>query len=237
MRMRFIQNGVVAIPLYHGTSSAFVASIAAWGLGGRNIVKEFDLLPFLRTLLPVAEEVLGRDGYFREQYQAISEQRVSGMNWRHGGTYLTPSRLTARRYARATRGSELVAEILGLLSKIEASAPDRARLIVLPPGLAQLREHAREPVLVVVKDAPVDALVGELGQPFTEVVSRWEQAARDSRDLPSDADDSGPSQVADALEYFEAFAQQANVEVVQPVPRSHLAFFKVNGVSETPFDP
>ena len=56
-----IQNGRLSIPLYHGTSTLFVDSIANHGLGGMNPVKEWSLLELAKEVLLLSEgEILPR---------------------------------------------------------------------------------------------------------------------------------------------------------------------------------
>ena len=56
-----IQNGRLSIPLYHGTPTLFVDSIANHGLGGMNPVKEWSLLELAKEVLLLSEgEILPR---------------------------------------------------------------------------------------------------------------------------------------------------------------------------------
>jgi hypothetical protein len=46
-----LENGIFKKPLYHGTTNLFIDSIKDHGLGGRNLVEEWNLIAIYRELL------------------------------------------------------------------------------------------------------------------------------------------------------------------------------------------
>ena len=51
-----VRNGIFVSPLYHGTTTLFVESIKKYGLGGMDIVKEWNLVKVYGELFNLAEE-------------------------------------------------------------------------------------------------------------------------------------------------------------------------------------
>ena len=56
--MAFVEDGRLTCPLFHGTSSIFLGSIRAHGLGGRNPVAESGVINFLKALIPLSRKYL-----------------------------------------------------------------------------------------------------------------------------------------------------------------------------------
>jgi hypothetical protein len=100
------------IPLYHGSSSLFLGSIIRFGLGGLNPIAEWNVLEFARVIYPLVDKhVSTRDDFVvkAQSFKFMVEQNSAAMNFQHGDTYLSPSRLTAVRYAVNKKyGSELL---------------------------------------------------------------------------------------------------------------------------------
>jgi hypothetical protein len=115
-------NGRLNIPLYHGTSSLFLDSIARNGLGGINPVKEQKMLEFGGLVWTLVEEYLDPDvlKLKRAPFRSMLEQEITrGLNYQHGQTYLTPSKENAAGYATSMRyGSELLSYILEFLEEL-----------------------------------------------------------------------------------------------------------------------
>ena len=101
--MSIIHNGRFSIPLYHGTTSAFIDSIKADGLGAVDPLKEMKAKDLMQALFDLAEKQNWTDGAwptYREKLKPLLLQsRTEIYNFKHGGTYLTYSFALAKVYA------------------------------------------------------------------------------------------------------------------------------------------
>lgn len=96
----------VPFPLYHGTSTIFLASIFEAGLGGRNPVAEYRYraVECLDRLMNIADAVFHHSddwGVERIGLDLMRRQTITGanINFRHGGAYVTPAERNAVGYA------------------------------------------------------------------------------------------------------------------------------------------
>jgi hypothetical protein len=128
-------NGKLTIPLYHGTSDLFYASIMKFGLGGRNLIGELRVIEVLCDLFKVAETLSYDEDWLvgMKVTKLICEQRVTqgGLNFRHGSTYLTPSCYTAAAlYATGKRfGSEALEQFMTVWERLVESGVELPRAI------------------------------------------------------------------------------------------------------------
>jgi hypothetical protein len=104
---------VLPFPLFHGTSTVFMSSIGAHGLGGKNITADWRVLDFLRAGMDILDGHIDRSDPIIELLwkllQAATSQRVDHFNWHHGATYLIAAEFSAAMYARSNPcGSELL---------------------------------------------------------------------------------------------------------------------------------
>ena len=132
---------VIPVPLYHGTSSTFLSSILRSGLGAANPLTGLRALEFLSTIVDVGGDGLWAGSTIAGEEMDIRrmvEQKVTGggFNYRHGSTYLTPSRFTAVSYARSNRyGSEILSNALVMFERLRAIDPIAAeRIATSYPG-------------------------------------------------------------------------------------------------------
>lgn len=110
------EDGVLTFPLYHGTSSLFLPSIMEHGIGGRNIIEEYNVLEFARELYKKLKTSKGHtlsEGVVAE-FENMCKQRITGgnFNFRHGGVYLSVSVGQAAKYANCKYGSELISYVM-----------------------------------------------------------------------------------------------------------------------------
>lgn len=109
-------------PLYHGTCTLFLESIAQHGLGGWDPIKEWRVLECLHKLIPIAEKNRHRSLEITKLLAAIepmARQVNAGLNFQHGAVYLSPSRFTAVRYATGKKkGSELISYTTSMLDEL-----------------------------------------------------------------------------------------------------------------------
>jgi hypothetical protein len=157
-------------PLYHGTCTLFLESIAKHGLGGRDPIKEWRVLECLRKVLPIAEKHACRSEIIRSHIgnaRSMAEQVNAGLNFQHGSVYLSPSKETAVRYACGKKkGSELISRTILLIEEL-------CRLEVVNecgdisqdyPELLSVLNINPAPVLIRVECVDADMLLSEKGE-------------------------------------------------------------------------
>lgn len=164
------ENGLLEIPLYHGTSSHYLDSIKKFGLGGVR-----DEMLFDKRVLSALADRLSDPSNKTEWWELNSifvepmlEQRITGggFNFRYGGTYLTPSRFTASRYATSNRmGSEYISTIhqaFAALASVNATAANE----IIPPGhgLRNIFDAEHSPVVISVRGLSAEMLRTENGE-------------------------------------------------------------------------
>lgn len=174
-----VNNGVMTLPLYHGTSSLFVDSIREKGLGARNPIADYGVVQFLESIYPICEELFTTDDEWiarRVIIRPMMRQEVTagGFNFQHGESYLTPCRGSAVGYALSNLlGSELISVACFLFRMIEKHRPGELERRAFPRGpLLKLFCQSPSPYLVTARNVPVQALVGERGNPVQEVIEQ-----------------------------------------------------------------
>jgi hypothetical protein len=106
--MAVIKNGVFTVPLYHGTTGLFIESIKRHGLGAHDPLDDFRSRELMRDLFDIAERQPFEDDRWLNFIEMIrptvyQEKIKNGFNFTHGGSYLTPSREVAIRFANDSR--------------------------------------------------------------------------------------------------------------------------------------
>ena len=156
----------IPIPFYHGTSMLFLPSIQSGGLGAKDPNVSF------RTREMLDELAIAREWNWDVNpdlltARSIIEQRVTsgGFNFRHGSTYLSPSKTTAVRYALINRfGSELLSTTFCMFDKLKAYDLHSAYGIIRKyPELLTLYGMPHQPLLVEALDIPIRNLRSECG--------------------------------------------------------------------------
>ena len=101
--MTIIKDGKLSIPLYHGTTSAFVNSIKEHGLGSVDPLDKIDAKLLMKELFELAEKQGWTDDNWLEYRKLlkplVTQDRNQAYNFQHGGAYLTYSRELAEKYA------------------------------------------------------------------------------------------------------------------------------------------
>lgn len=167
-----VENGVFRIPLYHGTSSAFLESIETLGLGAFNPIAQYGVASLLRGLLAACDEAFDKQpdwnaDRFATQWMVDQESFRDDANFQHGDTYLSPSRASAVGYALTNRfGSELITQAHRLYCLLEERQPQALQNLGLHghPVVSLFRLEPK-PVIVVARNVPVAAVAAEGGGP------------------------------------------------------------------------
>lgn len=216
--------GTLPIPLYHGTSSLFLNSIIKFGLGGRSLLAEWNVLEFSKIIYPLVEKHLANQDDWMVKAQSFKfmvEQKCAAMNFQHGHCYLSPSVETAVRYAANSRyGSELLTYTLDFLSELARIRAEGVcdSLYRAYPQFFNMLDISPAPLLVQVDEIPRTALIAEDGtdaQPVCEFIGT---IIRDSPDL------------------FDLL-QQSNFRLREPVPVNRLKISFINVTRADPVSP
>lgn len=225
--MNLINNGTVTFPMYHGTSSLFLDGICQNGLGGRNPIKDWKILELAREVLSLSEVHLKDFPTFdiREQaFRLMVEQKISagGMNFQHGDTYLSPSKMTAIKYATSKRyGSELITYTMDLLQELaNRDVPGvRTSLFKKYPDGFRLLDISPAPILIEVINIPAQNLLDEFGKDATENLREIQANLKNN------------SEIADVLN------QQVNFRLTSPVQFNSLKFWLINVIQHKGWGP
>ena len=219
---KIVENGVLAIPLYHGTSSLFLDSICKHGLGAKNPIEDWKILELARDILPLCEAHL--QDFETYQVRSLSfrnmvEQKITagGFNFQHGDTYLSPSRQTAVNYAAHNRcGSELITHTIDLLKELgRRNIPDfKTKLFKKHPEGFRLLDIDPAPILIEANCIPTASLKSEHGDDGTKNLERLQEYAQME------------PEVGDALK------QQLNFRLSSPISSKDLKIWFVNVIQQ-----
>ena len=213
----------IPFPLFHGTSSAFLPSIFEHGLGGRNPVASARAVECLKRLITLADNHLqDQESWESKRYvlELVTQQRVTGanMNFRHGGAYCSPLENTAVKYALSNKhGSEIFSDCIGLYRELLILAPETVSFLRAEfPEIYELDKSDSLPVLLTLRDVPVDALSTEQGEDPAESIAFV-------------------SSVTTNLDMI--ILQQKNFELIKPVPADKITARYIDVRRKDPFFP
>lgn len=207
------------VPLYHATSDLFLPSILEHGLGGKNPHDKLGTYDFARDVLAAAKPLTAAHPELEfelDVFGMMVNQRVTrgGFNFRHGGTYLTPSRFTALNYAWSNRslGSELLSSAVHVFEFLERSTPAAAEdLRSRYPAIAEAARGKYAPMLVEARNVPLAHLRSETTtDDVATVIDIMEAFGSIGPDFDSDAG-----------------WQQCNFELTLPVPPEQLTCCRI----------
>lgn len=173
--------GVLSLPLYHGTSTLFLASIIEHGLGGENPVAKWRVLNLAQRLHPLVKKHLAQEDDWMvgaQNFGWMCEQRSGNFNFQHGHAYLSPSILTGVRYAVGNRyGSELLSHTLEFLGELvrREIVDARGELSDQFSELFQLLRGAFAPLLIEVRSVSTEALLDEHGNPPQRALAKMDE--------------------------------------------------------------
>jgi len=175
------ENGVIQVPLYHGTTSLFVDSIKEHGLGGFNPVEEWGLVSIYRALFEVADKKFrGASSWERHRekasYIAYQTNSSDGLdyNFRHGNVYLTPIRKVAFDYASIDEGSELLGYLKGLALYLIHQKEHEEVNDILPMNVASILSESYQPVLLKLESVCLTEVEPENGMDKDCLISLWQ---------------------------------------------------------------
>lgn len=157
------------IPLYHGTSSLFLDEIFSKGLGARNPVVDLKVLEISQAIYKLSEEYISQSELFIKcsaSFKKMVEQSQHGMNYKHGQSYLSPSKITACNYAIQNKyGSEIISYIFRFIEELILLDKHLITdLVSTYPEFFILRKLRTSPILLEVKKIPISNIEDEYGR-------------------------------------------------------------------------
>jgi hypothetical protein len=222
-----VENGRFTVPLYHGTSAVFLASIRAFGLGAENPHHRLNTIELLRELNAIAEIHLQADEWyliekFSIENMVAQEVTASRLNFRHGSVYLTPAKMVAVRYAVSNSlGSELLSYAIELFGRLREFGCGQLDAITGRYSNAlSLVDKPREPVLIEARDIPLENLRAESGG-----------------DAGSTADRIADTAASLDPELVPEVWGQFNFELLAPIAPGQLSCYKVHWTNNDPLFP
>jgi hypothetical protein len=138
----FDADGWTRYPLFHGTSTYFMDSIRAHGLGGRNIIREWRAVEMYRELA------------LRRSRQAPVAYNHGG-GWGYGDTYLTGYPDTARRFFKESELFGLIRADLRGMRRVK-----RDELLSHYPEIAAYLASKHRPVVLQLPRLHKSTLLG-----------------------------------------------------------------------------
>ncbi|WP_276133073.1 hypothetical protein [Polluticoccus soli] len=210
---------------YHGTSSIFLDSIKAHGLGGVNPNKDYLLLELLKFLFDACEKFLLNEPEYLKLRQATQAMVLQAFlhipdgprpvthNFRHDNIYLAYSKHRALAYAMLNEfGSEILTRAVTLYRLLEKGN----RSIYIPDDINQIQLEKVAgskyfPILIEISSVDESSLRLEDGRQLQSVLSELLYGRYFYTD-----------------EKFQALSQQRNFELVRPVSPEKLRFFQVS---------
>ena len=150
----------VPFPLYHGSSTHYLANFRPG--------EALSDWPYARDALDLYRQIwteLSGLGHAPEWWQEkILAQDSARTNWQHGQLYVTPSMISAVRYAGggAAHGGELLQSCRDALDRLSALDPGRSVELLRGAGaLARCLEDTGQPILIEFSHVQVCGLSPE----------------------------------------------------------------------------
>jgi len=164
------QNGLLGITLYHGTSSIFHDSIVEHGLGGIDILLQYKVKELLEVLCSVFENDYPNNDWwvmsgFICEKMLNNQVANSGMNFRYGSIYLSPSLFTARKYASLNKyGSEYLSIFMQGFEELKKLDINTAtQLLSADSPVLKLLDKNSEPLVLAIDGIDKSWLSTEAG--------------------------------------------------------------------------
>lgn len=212
-----IHQKILPVDLYHGTSTLFLDSIIASGLGAVNPIKEWNVLELSKEVYDLSVIHLQETGLFQvssSSFKFMTEQKNSGsFNFQHGSTYLSPSKQTAAHYAiRKRYGSEILTYTIEFLKELLCMDISYVKkdLYMKYPEIFGFIECCPSPLLVQVSNVNKWSLLDEYGSDPQQNINQIEELAIEDSSL------------------IDTYLQQCNFRLTSPVTVENLKFWLIN---------
>lgn len=174
--MQLIRDGRLTIPLYHRTSTLFLDDILEVGLGAVSPIKKYRIMETLEKLVHKGFEhskhLPGYENALLNEGSMIVNQ--TGVNYRYGGVYLTPSMFSAFRYSSHNQyGSELISKTFRLYHLLKENA---VPVELDNDFLSHIINRSYQPVILVATGIDVAWLQAERSDETIDSVIEWLQS-------------------------------------------------------------
>lgn len=180
---KIVSNGLFTVPIYHGTTTLFLDSIKEYGLGGRDLVGEWELVSVFRALFELAEQRLAGDDLwlrYREKASYIAYQKNSednfNYNFQHGQLYITHYRGLANDYAILDAGCELLQYIRGFVRLLSRAGAHSEVKKIIQGKVESVLSKSYQPVLLQLNSVKLADVESENGIDKDELLSLWEKS-------------------------------------------------------------
>lgn len=214
---------------YHGTSTLFLPSILANGLGGINPNIKYQTIQLLRHLYFDCEKFLLDNEEFRkharttvaminqESIDIEIDNQVQAFHFRHHVIYVSHHEYTAVKHAVINKyGSEIVCRLSLLFSLLKSKIQDYQLPNELDKiGLNKIMSKEYQPVLIKTK--PLD---------HTYLAKEDSKTSKEALELMKAVERFAPKDT------YELLSQYANFELLKPLPPQDLSFFLINYYGE-----
>ena len=175
------------VPLFHGTSKIFLSSIQSGGLGTTNPNDALNTFGLLADLVHIIERNQPDDST-PEMYGAqlmLNQKVTTDANFRHGNVYLHASKRRAVSHALSySHGSELLTQVFTLYEMLENIDKIIARDISDKyPAIFELRGAANQPLVVEVRQVPIESLRTEKGDNPTDLLKMMQDKQHTGNDF------------------------------------------------------
>jgi hypothetical protein len=159
------------ISLYHATSTLFLDSIEQYGLGGLNIIKEWNVLAFVKEIYPYAQKLPDYPKW--DFFGDMARQTTKGFNFQHGDVYCSGSKKYAFEFLRINPyGSELVSNALFYFKKIidnKLISCEKAKSFEEKYSfLEKCRQKSINPIVFKLPSLSYDDLLDEKGKDVSD---------------------------------------------------------------------
>ena len=201
--MQLIKDGLLTIPLFHGTSTLFLDEILTKGLGVVDPIKKYGTMETLEKLIHKGFEYIEYlpknipgviSGHIYLNHCKIYVNQPSGnFNYRYGSVYLSPSKITAVKYSRNKYGSEHISNTINLYLYLkEYSVP----VELDNDFLNHIKNRSYQPVVIMASGIQVPWLKPERKNETIDSQFEWIQSLD--------------------MEEFDEMTQQTNFELCHP---------------------
>lgn len=168
--MALVKNGVLTIPLYHGTTELFIDSIKESGLGNVDPLVGLKAKEFMHDLFEVAEKQGWKDEEWLNCKKSIlpivQQQKIEDVqNFSHGESYLTYFPELAVKYAVENPfGCEFLTYLRILLGVLASRKVDGLKEMFIDRPVLKLWEKPHDPYVVTVNNVKLEDIETETGK-------------------------------------------------------------------------
>lgn len=187
---KIVKDGLLTIPLYHGTSSIFLDSIFEFGLGGKNIITDWKVLEAAREIFYFAQTYCKSTNLWRISSPSFErmvnqESTGAGFNFQHGNVYLSPNRDTCIRYATKKDGSELISYTMDFFDEVKKLNQQKIvkDLCRKYPELFKLVNTVPAPILIEIRNIATSSLLDEHGNDPQKFLDRIDMNMNEEPEL------------------------------------------------------